>query len=336
MDVDYAHYEHGVRQDEDPVTLAEAATIPRHGGSFVWLELHEPTPEAMDEARRHFALHELAVEDAGQAHQRPKVEEYDGFHLIVYKTARYEADGDPLVDFGELEIFLGPGFLIVVRHGAAGDSRRARARAEAHPELLKTGAAAAVWAVLDVVVDDYAPVVEGLADEIEDLERAVFSGGDEEDLTERFYLLKRELNEVYRAVHPLLGPLEAIERGQFPQMDSRLAKYFRDIADHVRHLQEEVLAQRDLLANALEANLSLVNVRQSEVVAQQNQVVKQLTLVATVFLPLTFVTGFFGQNFGWMVEHIASSTAFVLGGIGGLAVPCVALFVWFRRGGYAA
>jgi magnesium transporter len=134
-------------------------------------------------------------------------------------------------------------------------------------------------------------------------------------------------------LHPLLGPLEAMERGEF-EADPGLRRYFRDVADHVRHLQDEVVSQRDQLAAALDANLSMVSVRQNEITAQQNAVVKQLTLVATVFLPLTFVTGFFGQNFGWMVRHINSDTAFFVLGVGGLVVSCIALYAWFKRGGY--
>ena len=330
MNIDCAYYSRGVRQPQEPMSLEEAAALTRRGGNFVWIELEEPSTDLMAEACEHFGLHELAVEDAGRAHQRPKVESYDDFYLIVYKTARYD-ERNRRVDFGELDIFLGVGYVIAVRHGAASDPLRARSRVEQRPELLKTGPAAVVWSMLDVVVDDYAPVVEGLEAEIEEVERAIFAG--RADLTERIYLLKIQLNELYRALHPLLAPLEAMERGKF-QADPGLVRYFRDIADHVRQLQDEVLALRDQLAAVLEANLSLISVHQNEITAQQNQVVKQLTLVATVFLPLTFVTGFFGQNFGWMVRNIDSPTMFVVAGIGGLVIPCVALFVWFRRGGY--
>jgi magnesium transporter len=141
------------------------------------------------------------------------------------------------------------------------------------------------------------------------------------------------MNDIYRALHPLLVPLDAVERGVFGPMDAGLLRYFRDVSDHVRRIQEEVLAQRDQLTSVLEANLSLINVRQNEIAAQQNRVVKQLTIVATVFLPLTFVTGFFGQNFGWLVARIDSPAMFLLLGIGTLLVPAIALYVWFRRSG---
>jgi magnesium transporter len=287
----------------------------------------------MGELCHGFGLHELAVEDAAHAHQRPKVEGYGTFHLVIFKTVRADP-GSREVEFGEVDVFVGAGYVISIRHGGARQVDRARSRAEGHPELLKTGPAGVVWAVLDTVVDDYQPVVERLEADVEEIERAVFAGSD--DLTKRIYVTKERINEVYRAVHPLLPPLEAIERGAFPEMDPALVRYFRDVADHVRLLHDEVVAEREQLTGVLEANLALISVRQNAIAAQQNQIVKQLTIVATVFLPLTFVTGFFGQNFAWMVRHIESATAFVLLGIGGLVVPCLVLFVWLRGGGYLA
>jgi magnesium transporter len=332
LSIECAYYSGGIRQPQMQLTLAEAATVRRRGGSYVWIELEEPGDELMLEVSRHFDLHELAVEDAACAHQRPKVEAYDGFHLIVYKTARYDARNRS-VEFGEVDIFLGVGYVIAVRHGSAGDPIRTRMRAEERPELLKIGPAAVVWAILDAVIDDYAPVVDALEGEIEEVEHLIFAG--REDLTERIYLLKTEINELYRALHPLLAPLEAMERGEFDS-NPALRRYFRDVADHVRRLQDEVIAHREQLAAALEANLALISVRQNEIAAQQNQVVGQLTLVATVFLPLAFITGFFGQNFGWMARHINSLASFLVVGIGGLVLCSIALYAWFRQGGYIA
>jgi magnesium transporter len=330
--VQCAYYERGVRLGDDGLTLAAAATFPRRGNTYVWIELQDPAPEEMQEVARLFDLHELAVEDAAVAHQRPKVEAYDDFYFLVFRTARYDRESREAT-FGELNLFLGTGYVIAVRHGEAGDPARERQRLErAYPELLKSGPAAVVWGILDSLVDDYRPVVAELERDIEEIEEAIFERG--EDLTERIYVLKREINEVYRAIHPLVNPLEGIERGAFAGMDPALRRYFRDILDHIRRDQEEVLGQRDQLVSALDANLSLITLRQNEIAAQQNQVVKQLTLVATVFLPLTFVTGFFGQNFAWLERHIGSLEMFLLLGIGGLVVPAVILYLWFTRGGY--
>jgi magnesium transporter len=332
MTVDCAFYSRGERERErdKTMTLEEAAAWPRRGNNFVWIELHEPGPELMAEVRDHFGLHELAVEDAAAAHQRPKVEPYDDFYFIVYKSARYEHATNEVV-FGELDIFLGPGFVIAVRHGEPADPERARRHLEQFPQLLKSGPAAAVWAILDTVVDDYNPVLEGLDEDIDQVEQSIFAG--EENLTERIYMLKTEINEVYRAVHPLLAPLDALERGSFQPVDPGLLRYFRDISDHVRRIQEEIVAHRDQLSSVLEAHLSLINLRQSEIATEQNQVIRRLTILTTVFLPLTFITGFFGQNFAWLEEHIDTFAAFALLGLGGLLVPVSLMLVWFARGG---
>jgi magnesium transporter len=328
--VDCAYYDQGVRQRRK-LSLEEAAACPRHGGNYVWVELDDPTPELMTEVSRHFGLHELAVEDAATAHQRPKVEPYDDFHFIVYRTARYDRANRQVI-FGELDLFLGVGFVIAVRHDEAGDYERARLHLEQYPNLARTGPAAAVWAMLDTVVDDYQPVVDGLEGDIEDLERAIFSG--REDLTERIYELKQEIADFYRAVHPLLPPLDALERGLFAPVDRRLLRYFRDLNDHVRRIDEELLGQRDQLTTALEAHLSLINIRQNQISAQQNDIVRRLTIVASVFLPLTFITGFFGQNFAWLVGEISSQTAFWAAGIGSLVASCILLLLWFKRSRY--
>jgi magnesium transporter len=328
MIVDCAHYLDGRRQDVGAIAPEEAALRCGRGG-FVWLGMVEPEPGELEQVRRSFGLHELAVEDAQSYHLRPKLEQYEGdVHFVILRTARYDAEREE-VEFGEISIFVGPSFVITVRQGIASDLHGARLRLEDHPDLLATGTAAVLWAILDKVVDDYTPVVEGLERDIEEVEKTVFAGAVAP--TERIYSLRREVTDFYRAVHPLLAPLEGVERGAIADVAPELRPYFRDVHDHLRLVNEEVTAQRDLLATCLEANLAVISVEQTNLSVRQNDSIKQLTILATVFLPLTFVTGFFGQNFGWLVGHVNSAWDFVVFGIGGLLLPCVVLYAWLRR-----
>jgi magnesium transporter len=324
MIVDCAHYHDGRRRDDGAVSLQEAAARCGQGG-FVWLGLFEPGEDELAQVRDTFGLHELAVEDAQNFHMRPKIEAYDqGVQLVILRTARYD-DAAEEVEFGEISLFLGPAFVITVRQGVASELRGARQRLERRPELLAAGNSAALWAILDQVVDDYAPVVAGLERDIDQVEATVFSGASAP--TERIYSLRREATDFYRAVHPLLAVVTAIERAaDAPQ----LQPYLRDVQDHLLLVNEEVATQRDLLGTILEANMAVISVEQTKVSVRQNSTIEQLTILATVFLPLTFVTGFFGQNFGWLVRHIDSFAAFAAFGIGCLVVPLVLLFLWLR------
>jgi magnesium transporter len=331
MIIDCAHYRDGRRQHEGPLPLEEAAAR-CHEGGFVWLGLFEPRAEELAEVSTSFGLHELAVEDAQSFHLRPKFERFDrDLQFVILRTARYD-DAREEVEFGEIGIFLGPGFVITVRQGVGSELHGARLRLEEHPELLQGGPASVLWAILDKVVDDYAPVVEGLERDIEDVEATVFSGAVAP--TERIYFLRREASDFYRAVHPLLAPLDALERGSFVPVDDPLVPYLRDVHDHVRLVDEEVAAQRDLLTTVLEANMAVISTQQTETSVRQNDSIKQLTLIATVFLPLTFLTGFFGQNFGWLIEHTNSFGEFLVFGVGGLLISITALYVWLRREGH--
>src|SRR6202044_3112097 len=199
-----------------------------------------------------------------------------------------------------------------------------RQRLEQRPELLKAGSTSALWAILDEVVDGYAPVVAGLEIDIDQIEATVFSGTVAP--TERIYSLRREATQFYRAVHPLLGVVSAVRR----TVDPDLKPYLRDVQDHLLLVDEEVAAQRDLLGTVLEANMAVISVEQTQGSVRQNAPIEQLPILATVFLPLTFITGFFGQNFGWLVKHISSPAAFAFYGIGGLILPPVLLFLWVR------
>jgi magnesium transporter len=325
MIVDCAHYRDGSRQSDRTISLDEAALQCRQGG-FVWLGMFEPSGEELDEVREAFGLHELAVEDAKSFHLRPKVEEYEtGVQLVILRTARYNRDlGE--VDFGEISIFVGPSFVITVRQGVASELHGARTRLEQHPKLLALGTNSVLWAILDQVIKGYAPVVADLESDIEQVEGTVFSGAVAP--TERIYDLRREVSDFYRAVNPLLAVLTRVERNVD---DAELRPYLRDVHDHVHLISEEVAAQKDLLATVLQANMAVISVEQTQVSVRQNSTMEQLTILATVFLPLTFITGFFGQNFGWLVDNITGFTRFAWLGIGGLLIPLALLWVWIRR-----
>jgi magnesium transporter len=323
MIIDCAHYKDGSRRDEGAVALEEAAARTTEGG-FVWLGLFEPGPEELAQVSETFGLHELAVEDAQSIHLRPKIETYDNdVRLVILRTARYNDEAEE-VDFGNIAIFVAPTFVITVRQGVPSKLHEARQRLEQRPELLTAGSSSALWAILDEVVDDYAPVNAGLERDIDEIEATVFSGSVAP--TERIYSLRSEATDFYRAVHPLLAVVATVER----TAPKKLRPYLRDVQDHLLLVDEEVASQRDLLGTVLQANMAVLSVEQTRVGVRQNATIEQLTVLATVFLPLTFITGFFGQNFAWLVQHISSYTAFMIYGLGGLIIPLALLFWWLR------
>jgi magnesium transporter len=324
MIVDCAHYMDGRRRDEGVVSLPEVAARCQEGG-FVWLGLYEPGEDELAQVRDTFGLHELAVEDAQNLHMRPKMDTYEqDVRLVILRTARYDDDAEK-VEFGEISVFLAPSFVITVRQGVASELREARQRLEQRPELLAVGSASALWAIMDEVVDGYAPVVAGLERDIDQIEATVFSGAVAPTL--RIYSLRSEATDFYRAVHPLLGVTAAVERA----VGKKLRPYLRDVRDHLLLVDEEVTDQRDLLGTILQANMAVISVEQTKISVQQNSTIEQLTILATVFLPLTFVTGFFGQNFGWLVRHIDGPAMFIVYGLGGLALPLALLYMWLKR-----
>ena len=245
--------------------------------------------------------------------------------LVILRTARYNHDQDE-VDFGEISIFVGPSFVITVRQGVASELHGARTRLEQHPKLLALGTNSVLWAILDQVIKGYGPVVADLESDIEQVEGTVFSGAVAP--TERIYDLRREVTNFYRAVHPLLAVLTGVERNVD---EAELRPYLRDVHDHLHLISEEVAAQKDLLATVLQANMAVISVEQTRVSVRQNATMQQLTILATVFLPLTFITGFFGQNFAWLVDNITGFARFAVFGIGGLLVSLVLLWAWMRR-----
>ena len=322
MIVDCAHYRDGKRQHEDAIEPERAAEIARVAaeGEFVWIGLHQPESGDLARLARLFDLHELAVEDAELKHQRPKIEDYDRSYFIVLRTAHYH-EKEEEVHFGEIHIFAGAGYVITVRHGPGSELATARKRLEARPDLLALGPSAAVWAIVDKVVDDYLPVVDGIEDDIEEVEDEVFDD-DQPAPTARIYHLKREVIEFHRAAWPLLNPLDALERGAYFGVPDELRRFFRDVHDHARRIDEQVNSQRELLTSILEANLALVSVN-------QNEVVKKISAIAAIIAAPTLIASVYGMNFAdmpeldWRYGYLMALTA--------MAMLALVLGVFFRR-----
>jgi len=317
--VDCAHYRDGARQHEGQLPLDVAEKCVVGDGDFVWLGLYEPTVEELQDVGRRFGLHELALEDAYRAHQRPKLEDYEDSYFIVLRPARYD-DAKEEVEFGEIMLFVSRTYVIAVRHGAASELTGVRRQLESHPELLEFGPAAAVWAIIDKVVDDYQPVVDGIDNDITEVEGEIFER--QADSTQRIYFLKREAIEFHDAVGPLLVPLEALERGAFPNMDDHLRRYFRDVADHARRVDDQVRAHRELLTSILEANLALLGVK-------QNEVVRSISAWAAIIAVPTFLASIWGMNFTHMPELDEPWGYWVA--LSMMAIAVLFLFRFFKR-----
>src|SRR4051794_35076151 len=319
MIVDCAHYKDGRRQQEAMMDPRDAAEICRNDSGFVWLGMVAPTPAELADVQRTFGLHELAVEDAQSFHLRPKVETYEGgVTFVVLRTARY-ADDKEEVEFGEVAIFVGPGFIISVRQGVT-DLHGARLRLEARPQLLEEGPASVLWAIVDKIVDDYAPVIEGLETDITEVEHTVFSGSVAP--TQRIYLLRREVTDFYRAVHPLLGPAAAITQGGVLQISDGLRQYFRDVDDHLKLVNEEIVAQRDLLSTILQANMAVV-------AAEQNVVVRKISAWFGIISVPTFIASLYGMNFHHMPELDWRAGYWITLAV--MVALAVALYALFKR-----
>ncbi|GHE53209.1 magnesium transporter CorA [Streptomyces longispororuber] len=332
--VQAALYRDGVRVSS-PATLAETyRELRTRPDGMAWIGLARPTETELLSLAAEFGLHELAVEDAMEAHQRPKLERYGDTLFVVLRAARY-LDAPEEVDFGELHVFVGPDFVITVRHGAAPDLSAVRHRMEEDPDLLRLGPEAVLYAILDAVVDGYAPVVAGVQNDIDEIETEVFSGAPE--VSRRIYELAREMVEFQRATRPLVGMLHGLMAG-FAKYgtDEELQRYLRDVADHVTHTSERVDGFRQALADILTVNATLVTQQQNaemralaEAGFEQNEEIKKISSWAAILFAPTLVGTIYGMNFDHMPElHWTFGYPFA---ILLMAVVCTSLYFIFKR-----
>ncbi|MCF3124971.1 magnesium and cobalt transport protein CorA [Streptomyces arenae] len=332
--VEAALYRDGVRV-ATPGSLADTyRELGKQPDGMAWIGLARPTEQELLSLAAEFDLHELAVEDAMEAHQRPKLERYGKTLFVVLRAARY-LDAPEEVDFGELHVFVGPDFVITVRHGAAPDLSGVRRRMEETPDLLKLGPEAVLYAILDAVVDGYAPVVAGVQNDIDEIETEVFGG--DPAVSRRIYELSREMVEFQRATRPLVGMLHALMAG-FTKYDTdeELQRYLRDVADHVTHTSERVDGFRQALTDILTVNATLVTQQQNaemralaEAGFEQNEEIKKISSWAAILFAPTLVGTIYGMNFETMPElKWAAGYPFA---ILLMAVVCVSLYFIFKR-----
>ncbi len=322
MIVDCAVYEHGRRRAGE-MSLGDASRACRLDSSFVWLGLHEPTDEEFEAVSSEFGLHPLAVEDAIHAHQRPKLDVYDETLLVVLKPVRY-IDRNEVVETGEIALFVNPEFLISVRHGDPSPLKQVRARLEREPKLAERGPGAVLYAITDRIVDDYEPVVEGLTVDVQEVEEQVFSL-DRHNPAERIYYLEREVLDFRRAVEPLASAVERLATRPFEVIDDELRPYFRDIHDHMLRVNAQVQQFRELLATALGANLTQINVR-------QNEDMRRISAWVAILAVPTAVAGIYGMNFEHMPElkwEYGYPAVLLV-----ITLVCITLYRRFRRAGW--
>lgn len=288
-------------------------------GSFIWVGLYEPEPELLDKLQEEFGLHDLAVEDAHHAHQRPKIEAYGNSLFIALHTAQ-AVDGG--VCFGETHLFVGARYLVTVRHGNSLSYNVVRARVEREPELLALGPAYGLYAVLDFVVDNYLPIVDELRGQLNALEQDIFAESFQRDTVRKLYDLKRQVTQLRLAVAPMQDITGQLTRVHTHLVGEEMRLYFRDVYDHTLRVYDATDILREMLTAAMSVNLALVTVAQGEVV-------KRLAGWAALLAAPTLITSWYGMNFEHMPEL---ATRFGYAGVIGVTALVVGgLFVLLRR-----
>ncbi|HEY1596894.1 MAG TPA: magnesium/cobalt transporter CorA [Thermoleophilaceae bacterium] len=294
MIIDCAVYEDGRRRDGQLELDHALEAAKGRDDAFVWIGLHEPSEEEFSAVAREFELHPLAVEDAILAHQRPKIETYGDTLFIVLKTARY-VDPTEVITLGDIMLFVGQDFIVSVRHGEGSGLHEVRRRAEHDQDLLRCGPATILHAIVDHVVDDYFPAIDGVENDITEIEAQVFSSS-RDNPAERIYKLKGEVLDFYRATAPLAEPLQKLARGDFDSLiHPQVQSYFRDVYDHLLRVIGTLDGYRDMLTSVLEANLTQISVR-------QNDDMRKISAWVAIAVVPTMIAGIYGMNFDHMPE----------------------------------
>lgn len=322
------------KRTADPVSLEETYETLRDRHGMAWIGLYRPDAAEIQSVAREFNLHELAVEDAIAAHQRPKLERYGTTLFTVLRPARY-LDESEQVEFGELHVFTGTDFVVTIRHAETPDLSQVRRRLEDNPDLLSLGPEAVLYAVLDQVVDEYGPVVNGLENDIDEIEDQLFKG--DPSVSRRIYDLSREVIAFQRATHPLLEILTALQDGFGKyEVDLELQRNLRDVKDHAIRVTERVDAFRVLLQNALTVQTTLVTQQQNaemqsltEASLAQNEEVKKISAWAAILFAPTLVGTVYGMNFKHMPElHWYYG---YLAALGLMVLTSTVLYILFKR-----
>lgn len=304
------------------IAIDEASSWRNKPGHVVWIGLHEPGIELLKSVQRQFQLHDLAVEDANNAHQRPKIEQYGDGLFIVARTAQLGGDN---IAFGETHLFVGEGYLVSVRHGASTSYKPVRERCESCPRALARGEDYILYAILDFIVDNYSPVLETIHEEVETMEALVLASTMTRTQIERMYLLRRDLLRLRNAVGPLVEVCRRLEHDSLPMIRPTMQPLFRDVTDHVRNVQERIDSLREVLAFAFEASLLVGQ-------AQETLVSKRLASWLAIIAVPTAIAGIYGMNFKNMPELQWEYGYFTV--IGVILIACGTLYWRFRRAGW--
>jgi magnesium transporter len=304
------------------VDIDDISEVLKQPDKFVWIGLHEPSEEMLARIQKEFGLHDLAIEDTHRAHQRPKIEAYGDTLFVVLRTVQMN---QKQIELGETHFFVGHNFIITVRHGSSLAYSDVRSRCESTPHLLQKGPGFALYAVMDAIVDQYFPVIDALAEELENLEDMIFDEKFRRETTAQIYHLKHQLLDVKRSVSPLIDICNRLMRFDLKLIEEETRHYFRDVYDHAIRINEMVDNSRDLLSTALEANLSLISI-------SQNEVSKKFAGWAAIIGIPTMVAGVYGMNFKVMPElewPLGYPVIMIL-----TFGSCIGLYFRFRKSGW--